>query len=383
MNPTQTNIQQLLKQYREGTASPEARALLEAWYHALEYDNTAFTDEAALQQLQQAGWQAVAAGRQLKTVPLYRRYRWATAVAAILAVALAGIWLFNGGKTGQPGKGNTAQAEVVMPGGDKAVLILADGRKIILEQADSGAIAEENGVRIIKLNNGQLAYDKKQAGKSNTAAALNTLITPRGGQYQVMLPDGSKVWMNSASTLVYPVAFTQKERKVMLSGEAWFEVAPDAKHPFKVTVNNVTVDVLGTQFNVHGYADEPAITTTLVQGSVRVGQQLNSGQQAELLTPGLQAVATQSSLFTRKANLRQALAWKNGLFIFEDRKLADILRELARWYDIEVDMQAPADEKLYGGVILRGATLQTVVNMLERGGARHFKIEGRKLIVLP
>lgn len=384
MNPTQTNIQQLLKQYREGMASPEERALLEAWYHALEYDATAFTDEVALQQLQQAGWQAVVNSRQPKVVPLYRRYRRVIAVAAMLVLALAGWWLFTLNRPLQPGKGDTVQQPVIMPGGDKAVLTLANGKKIILEQADSGAIAEENGVRIIKRNNGQLAYgETPAAGQPNAPVSYNTLAIPRGGQYQLILPDGTRVLMNSASSLTYPTVFSQKERVVTLSGEAWFEVMPNAQQPFKVKVNQTTVDVLGTQFNIHAYADEPAVTTTLVQGSVRVGQQLAGKQQSEILTPGLQAVATQNGLFTRKANLRHVLAWKNGLFIFEDRKLADVLREIARWYDIAIEMQAPPDEKLYGGVIFKSATLQAVLNMLERGGTRHFKIEGRKVLVLP
>ncbi|BAV06951.1 FecR family protein [Filimonas lacunae] len=387
MSSTQYNIQELLKKYREGTASAEERALLEAWYHALEYDATAFADEEAMQQMQAASWEVITAGKrqQAPVVGLFRRYRIGVAAAVVLAVA--GITWFTINRQ-QPKQETipTAQTTPAAPASDKAVLTLADGRQIVLEQADSGAIAEQNGIRIIKLNNGQLAYDKANksgAQKPSATAMYNTLTTPRGGQYKIVLPDGTVVQMNSASSITYPTAFAGKERVVKLNGEAYFEVARNAQQPFKVEVNKTVVDVLGTAFNIHAYTDEPAVTTTLVNGSVRVTHTMAAGSKSELLTPGQQAVGAETYLVTRKANMRQVLSWKNGLFIFEDRKLEDVLREVSRWYDIDIDMQAPADDTRYGGVINRNSDLKKVLELLERNGIRHFKIEGRKVIVLP
>jgi ferric-dicitrate binding protein FerR (iron transport regulator) len=192
------------------------------------------------------------------------------------------------------------------------------------------------------------------------------------------------VWMNSASSLKYPTVFTGAERVVELTGEAYFEVAANAKMPFKVNTRQVTVDVLGTEFNIHAYPDEPSVTTTLVEGSVRVSNQVQAGGRSAVLTPGWQLVRNDNSFLTRKANLKQVLAWKNGLFMFEDMTLAEILREISRWYDIDIDMRITPNEARYGGVIKRNSTLEKILVLLEQnGGAYHFKTEGRKVIVLP
>lgn len=382
MNQTSDNIQELLARFRQGTATPEEQALLETWYHSLDYDDTIFADESALRQMQESGWQQVAAATQHPPViSTFSRYRRLAAAAAILLALLAGLWLFiTPGKQPKDGIAKTTQP-ALQPPVDKAILTLADGQQIVLDKADSGAIAEENGVRIIKLNNGQLAY-KDAAGKP-AGVTFNTLTTPRGGQYKILLPDGTAVWMNSASSLTYPTAFNEKERIVTLSGEAYFDVASNARQPFKVKVGQTTVDVLGTGFNIHAYTDEPAITTTLVEGSIRVSNTIKGNTKADILIPGQQAIGSTGNQVTRQANLRQVLSWKNGLFIFEDRKLAEVLREISRWYDIDIDMQAPPDDTNYGGVINRNSPLPKVLELLERNGIRHFKIEGRKVVVLP
>lgn len=368
VSETPHNITALLKKYRTGTATAEERALLEAWYHALEYDSTAFNDEYAMQQMQDASWESM--HRKTPVVRFYRRY-WIGVAAAAILVLMVVIYQHN----------NRQQDPVLIkPAGDKATLTLANGQQIILENADSGTIAEQNGIRVVKQKNGQLAYDRSK-GKGN--AVYNTLSTPRGGQYKITLPDGTVVWMNSASALTYPTTFNGSERLVKLKGEAYFEVARNAAQPFRVQLDKTIVDVLGTEFNVHAYGDEPAVTTTLVTGSVRVTHSMAAGSRSETLTPGQQAIGAASYLLTKTANMRQVLSWKNGLFIFEDRKLTDVLREISRWYDIDIDMQAPADDTRYGGVINRNSPLPKVLELLESNGIRHFKVEGRKVIVLP
>lgn len=387
-------FQQLLQKYRDGTATAAEKELF--LQVAAQYENllsSQLDQDFHNHQLPELGddttreiiYNAIqlrAPERQLRTaprLPVLIRY---TAAAAILLAVLAGAWLFTR-KQNRPENGGavTTGTSAIQPAGDKAILTLANGQQIVLDSTGSGAITEANGVRIIRLGNGQLAY--KAMDNKRPASLYNTLTTPRGGQYKIQLPDGSTVWMNSASSLTYPTVFNEKERLVKLTGEAYFEVAPHAGQPFKVTVKNTTVDVLGTGFNIHAYSDEPAVTTTLVEGSVRVSQLIQGTVKADVLTPGLQAVGTDNNQLTRKANLRQVLSWKNGLFIFEDRKLAEVLREISRWYDIDIDMQAPPDDTRYGGVINRNSPLAHVLNLLESNGIRHFKTEGRKLIVLP
>lgn len=372
MKSTPKNIAELLKKYRTGKASPEESALLEAWYHALDYDTTTFTDENMLRQMQAAGWEKIR--KRTPVVRMVGRY-WMGMTAAVFLL-LAGVFYYNVQR-----KTVVQSYAVIQPAKDKATLTLSNGRQIILEDTDSGMIAEQNGSQVVKQPNGQLTYLKNNG--DHLPNVYNTLTTPRGGQYKIVLPDGTVVWMNSASSLTYPTAFNDHERIVKLSGEAYFEVAPHAAQPFKVQVAQTTVDVLGTAFNIHAYADEPAVTTTLVTGSVRVTHTMAAGSKSEKLAPGQQAIGAATYLVTRKANMRQVLSWKNGLFIFEDSKLVDVLREISRWYDIDIDMQAVDNDTRYGGVINRNSPLPKVLELLESNGIRHFKIEGRKVIVLP
>jgi ferric-dicitrate binding protein FerR (iron transport regulator) len=238
-------------------------------------------------------------------------------------------------------------------------------------------VIRQGGVAI-QQQNGQLSYGSQPADGS---IHFNKLTTPRGGQFKVVLPDGTRVWLNSASMLRYPTAFTGKERIVELDGQGYFEVAANAQQPFKVKVHSMEVQVLGTDFDIMAYNDETSINTTLVTGSIQVKE----GSNEQVLRPGQQAVMNNEDhqLTVRTADIRKVTAWKNGLFVFNNMALPAILREVARWYDVDIVYTTSPGTELYGGGIGRNLQLADILALLEGNGYNHFRIEGRKVIVLP
>lgn len=309
---------------------------------------------------------------------------WLRYAAAVILVAAVGSysWLRKTEKR-QVARVNTIAPPPVndiVPGGDKAVLTLADGSAIVLDSAANGQLTTQQGSRILK-QDGQLVYTP--AAKEQRALTYNTLRTPRGGTYQLGLPDGTRVWLNAASSIIYPVAFTGKERVVEITGEAYFEVAPHPQCPFKVRLDERnTVEVLGTKFDVKAYAEDKSISTTLLQGAVRV---TGSGQQI-ILKPGEQAEASGQQLSVKtlgQIGLSEAVAWKEGLFNFQDASLQEIMRQLARWYDIEVIYENGIPNKEFIGEVQRSLPLSEVLKGLRMSGV-HFRLtEGRRLIVSP
>ncbi|WP_346320132.1 FecR domain-containing protein [Chitinophaga sp. YIM B06452] len=310
----------------------------------------------------------------VKKSPL-RYLKYAAAAAIIAAIAL--VLYKPGGKKAPLQAGNTQDTNQVIPGGNKAVLVLADGRQITLDTADNGTIARQGNVQVIKLDSGQLAYNP--SGKGG-AVGYNTLATPRGGQFRIILPDGSKVWLNAASTLRFPNAFTGSEREVQLSGEAYFEVAKNPSMPFRVKVNDMAVQVLGTHFNVMAYADEPGIRTTLLEGAVKV----QHGGKAMQLAPGQQVQLTPSGGMTLEndVDVEEVVAWKNGYFHFNHESLQGVMREIGRWYDAEIAYEGEIAPRQFGGKIERSSSVTEVLKILELSKV-HYRVEGKKIIVMP
>lgn len=269
---------------------------------------------------------------------------------------------------------------VVAPGGNKAILTLSDGSTIILDDAKNGQVAQQGGTQIAKLANGQLVYnalDNKPA-----EVVFNTLTTPRGGQFKLTLPDGSEVWLNAASSIKYPTAFIGNERKVEISGEAYFEIAHNAAKPFKVSVNGMEVKVLGTHFNINAYNDEASVKTTLLEGSISLAlakadavTTLNPGQQAQLGNGGNIKVIN-------NVDIDQEVAWKNGYFSFNRADLQMVMRQIARWYDVEISYEGKIPERQFGGKIDRNSNISEVLKILEESKV-HFRIEEKKIIVSP
>src|SRR5215204_296334 len=302
------------------------------------------------------------------------------AVASAVIITSTLCVLYITGKHLFPAESNSAVAvskrDTIVPGGNKAVLILGDGTEVVLDTATSGTIAQNPHSRVIKLDDGELVYSALK--DANVAVTYNTLSTPRGGQYAITLVDGTRVWLNSSSSLRFPTSFRDPERIVELSGEAYFEVVQNGDKPFKVKVNDVEFKVLGTHFNIMAYKDETTINTTLIEGSVAVSKlketvTLNPGQQARIRENGKIGII-------KNADTEQAIAWKNGFFNFTGSDIETTMRQIARWYDIEVIYEDKITEH-FNGTILRNASIERVLKMLEFTAVVHFDIQGRKISV--
>jgi ferric-dicitrate binding protein FerR (iron transport regulator) len=333
-----------------------------------------------------------------RVVSLFRKSRWVAAAVLILLATGGGGWLFFKHSTGKDmarhisPRQKTAGDHDIAPGGDKAVLTLADGSTIDLNATNNGVVGRQGNSRIVKLSGGRLAYQTATGEKSPATSgvvAYNTIATPRGGQYQLVLPDGSKVWLNAASSLRYPTAFSGKERVVELKGEAYFEIAhfsPESRHgkmPFRVHVvpvsgdQGVDVQVLGTHFNVMAYTDEQSINTTLLEGAVK----LSKGEKEVLIRPGEQARSNNTNGFkVAPADVEEAVAWKNGVFRFNEATIEEVMRQISRWYDVEVVYVNDAPKDLFRGEIYRNVSVSKVLKVLEASGV-HFTVDGKKILV--
>lgn len=302
-------------------------------------------------------------------------YRSWSAAAVIFLTLCLGLYYF---KSDRFAKEDTAA--LIVPGGDKALLTLADGKVINLQNARNGELAEVSGVKIVKTGEGELIY-RISGSADQVKTSQNTISTPRGGQYTLTLPDGTKVWLNAASSLKFPTAFSKvNERKVALSGEAYFEVAK-LKIPFIVTTDQQKVEVLGTHFDINAYPDEPHTRTTLLEGSIRVSS-LKTGHEVTL-SPGEASILKPDGVSVQKADMERNTDWKNGVFIFKNERLEEIMRKLARWYDVEVVYEPGAPRReTFSGSVSKYDLISKVLRKLELTGEVRFKIQGKKITVL-
>lgn len=271
----------------------------------------------------------------------------------------------------------------VMPGGNKAVLTLSNGQHIVLDQLNKGQIAVQHNTVINKVNDGQLVYASNHENQVQPAnVSWNTLTIPTGGQYNIVLPDGTKVFLNSQSTLSFPTSFTGNERNVTLTGEAYFEVAKNPAMPFKINVaNHQTVEVLGTHFNIMAYENDNNIETTLLEGSVKIS---SNGHQT-MLKPGEMANndLKSSVLTVRQADIDDVMAWKNGYFRFHNEGIKNIMKKASRWYNIDIVYSGNVTNHTFGGIYARNRELSELLKGLESTGIIHFSIEGRRITVMP
>ncbi|MBN8859218.1 MAG: FecR domain-containing protein [Sphingobacteriales bacterium] len=270
-------------------------------------------------------------------------------------------------------------ANDILPGRDKAVLTLADGSKIVLDNVAEGQIGRQGDISILKLPDGALKYqeDQDNPAAADAPVSYNTITTPNAGQYALTLPDGSGVWLNAASSMTFPTRFNKAERRLSITGEVYFEVARDAARPFIVQVNKEsTVEVLGTHFNINAYSNEPSVKTTLLEGKVSV----KKGGETGILLPGQQAIITDKITLEKNVDVEQVMAWKNGFFNFEQVDLSELMRQLERWYDIKVVLQGNLPEIRFKGKMYRNERLSTVLNFLEGSGLA-FRMEGKTLTV--
>ena len=380
----QHNPEELIQKYLAGKCTAEEKSLVESWC-LKELSESPYTPsgeqiDAVHQRMQAALAQHIRAERRR---PVTERIWFRAAAAAIVAGAISTIawWYKQPGHTGEHAV--LAAHAAIQPGHDGAVLTLADGRKMVLDSLANGLLTMQQGTKVL-LNNGQLTYQAD--GTNAMTGAYNTINTPRGRQFRVTLPDGSKVWLNAASSISYPTAFTGRQRKVEVKGEAYFEVTENPSMPFIVKANDVQVQVLGTYFNINAYTDEEAIKTTLLEGAVKVTKDAATA----LLNPGQQAAVSNSpsksnqspSILVQVADTTQVVAWKNGVFNFQNVTLEKMMRKLARWYDIEVAYEKGIPDIAFEGEVNRQNELADVLHILEHMGV-HFRLEGRRLTVLP
>ena len=380
----------LFRKYYQKTASPEEVA---------EFTRLAGMDEhaAELQQLLEEAWAApddltavfteaesekilagvLGTGRDSREGKVVFGWRRIAVAASVLGLLGLGIWWWALPPRTRVEPTVSVSLRKPVTGGNKAILILGNGSAVTLDSTKNGLLATQGSTNIVKLASGQLAY---QGGSQGVAVLYNTVRTPRGGQYQVTLPDGSKVWLNAATSLRFPTAFTGGDRTVELNGEAYFEIAPEKGQPFKVKVGGMEVDVLGTHFNVMAYDDEESFRTTLLSGAVRV----EGGNAARILKPGEEARwdPGPAAFSVEAVDTDQCVAWKNGLFQFDGAPLKELMRQVARWYDIDVHYEGTIDRH-FSGYIARSAPLADVLHLLERAGKTSFTLEGRTVTIKP
>ncbi|MGV3685791.1 MAG: FecR family protein [Daejeonella sp.] len=374
---------ELFEKYKSGKCTPEEKLLLQTWFHHLAEDEDSGLTEAELREAQKAFRKH---SYTLFGKPVSRLWQRVASAAAIILVASLGIYLYRTNLTTETQPLAGVQENDILPGGNRATLTLADGRRIDLNEARNGELANQSGIRVTKTADGQLVYTISDSGPASKDLSYNTIETPYGGQYQVNLPDGSRVWLNSASSLKYPVHFSGNERKVEITGEAYFEVARNPAMPFRVKNEGQTIEVLGTHFNVMSYPGESTINTTLLEGSVKVF----SSKGSKLLTPGQQARNGNGGIDVVTVDTEEVIAWKNGFFIFKSEDAQSIMRQISRWYDVDIEIQGDISRKNFGGRISRSRNISEVLEVLESTGSIKFKIinggsheNERRIIAMP
>lgn len=372
----------LLQRYLEGAGSEEDMIILEQWYQQLvDAGEWNWTEgeraqlEAAMEERLLGGIGKEAVVRRM--VP-WRRRMVGWAAAAVLLVGMAGAWpLFVRKAPREIAPVSQRYRNDIGPGRNAAVLTLAGGKTIVLDDSTHGTIGQQ-GNTVILNNSGQLVYNTSSGNVSEVF--YNTLTTQKGNQYHLTLPDGTRVWLNAVSSITFPTAFAGKERRVAISGEAYFEVAKNQQKPFIVQQADVTVEVLGTSFDVNGYGDDSALKTTLVEGKIRVGR----AGLASVLQPGQQAVigkTTGGISVDPDPDMEAVLAWKNGDFAFKDADIGSIMRQVERWYDVDVVYDAPVSGHFVAD-IPKNVPLSHLLKLLELTDQVHFRIEGKKITVM-
>lgn len=374
------DLLKLFDRVANGQASDEDIREYNHWCHALQVKNLPVPDmeKITVEMLQKIREQIQDTS---KTNLLQLWTKIAAAACIIIVLAISAHFFIQ-----KPNHQQIAQSqpmEDIAPGGNKAILTLGSGQTIILDSAHTGQLANLGKSKITKVNNGLIAYQTgASTGSASAPVEYNTLTVPRGGQYQLVLSDGTKVWLNAASSIRYPTAFTGSERKVFITGEVYIEVAQDAKHPFIVSTRHSEITVLGTHFNVMAYDNEPEVNTTLLEGSVKVS--LSGDMSSIIIKPGEQASVsnTSSDIKVKKVNADDAAAWIHGLLSLNDCTVQEFMDKLSRWYNVDIEYAGTIPVKKFGGMINRDAHLSDVLLALDAAGI-HTKLETKKIIVLP
>ncbi|SHM77875.1 FecR family protein [Mucilaginibacter sp. OK098] len=374
-------LKALLERYRNGSSTPEDKAFLESWY--LTHNQSApyvMPDDDRNEDVDRI-WAMIQKNQSSKKKNNLS-YSLAIAASILIFVAIGGYFLVRS-KSKVPT--NIIVKNEIAPGKNDATLTLGNGKKISLTNTVNGVIMQQSGIKVIKSKNGQLIYKVLNAveftADNKKNINWNTITTPMGGQWQIILPDNSKVWLNSASSLKYPEHFEGNTRNVELKGEAYFEVFHNEKMPFHVKCDRQDVEVLGTHFNISAYSDDANIKTTLLEGSVKVSQP--DKNITKLLKPGQEAVLSDIGINVTNVDADDAIAWKDGIFLFNDDHLDEIMKKISRWYNVDVEFKDEVLKKeMFSGTVSRFAQVSQVLRKLEALGGVSFRMEPHKIIVM-
>lgn len=389
-NPKNEEFLELTNKYLDNTASKDEVALIEAYYDLFS------TEPDVLERIAELGLDALqkklkgrissrikemeVQGIDFPKTVIHRLWYRVAGVAVIL-ICLGTALYFYANRTPKPSAMLITAANDIAPGGNKATLTLADGNNVSLPDVADGKVATEEGVTITKTSQG-LLYKVSNQPKTDSEVKFNTLSTPRGGQFQIQLPDGTKVWLNAASAIKFPTTFFGlTERKIELKGEAYFEVTKRGI-PFIVQTERQRVEVLGTHFNVNAYRDGGAVKTTLLEGLVRIVVPDMVKSEAYILKPDQQAILTDRGIHISQVDAEQAIAWKAGIFMFDGEHLDVIMQKIARWYDIDVSFEnEELKDKVFSGSFSRFTNVSSALQKIELTRAARFMVKGRKITV--
>jgi transmembrane sensor len=376
---------ELLQRYQAGNCTLSENELIESWYRQLIETGEWEWDEGKKDMMQK-----MLEGRIMNQVNdkpnklkspvfLLSRSSWWAAASVIFLLGTLSYFLFFNKSTKETQIAKLSANDVKAPQSNRAMITLANGQKVFLDSAGNGALAIQGNVKLVKLAGGEIAYQKR-SGEISRKMEYNILSNPRGSKViNMVLADGSKVWLDAGSSLTYPVSFIGDERKVSVTGEAYFEVAHNASKPFIVSKGSMDIRVLGTHFNVNAFEDDGQdVEVTLLEGSVKI----NNGKATGLLKPGQQARVNKDVKVISDVDLNMVMAWKNGYFEFDNASLQNVLKQVSRWYDVNVVYEGNNQPREFVGEIQRDLSLSEVLKILERNKV-HFKIEGKKLIVMP
>ncbi|MDQ2719614.1 MAG: FecR domain-containing protein [Bacteroidota bacterium] len=375
---------ELLQRYREGNCTHAENELVESWYKQL-----IDTGEWQWGKGEKDMMQKVLEARIMKKVnekqKAHTRYLfphsqwWAVAASVILLLGAFGYFMFFNKNTKLTQVAKVLPTDVNAPQSNKAMITLANGQKVYLDSAVNGALAIQGNVKLVKLAGGKIAY-QQNSGEASAKMEYNTLSNPRGSNViDMSLADGSKVWLDAGSSLRYPVSFIGSERKVSVTGEAYFEVAHDASKPFIVNNGPMDIKVLGTHFNVNAFEDDGNdIKVTLLEGSVKI----NNGNATGLLKPGQQALVNKKIKVVNDVDLDLVMAWKNGYFQFDNASLQSVLKQISRWYDVDIIYEGNNQPRQFVGEMERQLILSEVLKILQKNKVQ-FKLEGKQLTIMP
>jgi len=382
---THKEFKKLIKAYLNGSANEKQSKILEDYYEMFS-EGPDILNSLKESEVQLAhdriknGINKFILQVDIRPVPFYKQYIFQFAAVFVMLLSV-GIYIYLSSHE-QITKKKLLAVHHIVPGSNKAILILSNGSRISLGDSTEKEIANESGTHIWQGSQGRLIY--AGSSENNKIIQYNTISTSNGGQYQVVLSEGTKVWLNAASSLKYPVAFGKENRCVELTGEAYFEVNKDKARPFLVTSNLQQVEVLGTHFNITAYEDEKAVKTTLLQGSIKIIDLQN--KSSKIIKPGQQSIVDSNldkGITVEQVDVEDATAWKNGYFVFDKESLESVLKKISRWYDVDIEYESEdSKNQLFSGTLSKYSEISKVLRKLELTETVHFNIEGRSILVM-